>query len=45
MRQRRRQYQNDPAEIIHILRDGAERVNAIANNTLDEVRAFIHQRF
>lgn len=45
MRERRRHYQNDAAEILRTFREGAERVNTMANKTLAEVRTLIHQDF
>jgi tryptophanyl-tRNA synthetase len=45
MRQRRKLYQNDLSEIHQILKNGAEKVNHLADQTLKEVREAIHQNF
>jgi tryptophanyl-tRNA synthetase len=45
IRQRRAQYQGDLAHILDILKDGAARANAIAEQTLSEVKRYTRQDF
>lgn len=45
IRLRRRQYETDPAQILAILADGADRANAIAEQTLKAVKDRVHQSF
>lgn len=45
MQKRRAEYSKDPAEVLKILRKGAEKTSAIANETLDKVHAAIGQKF
>ena len=43
MQQRRQQFANDPAQILQCLREGAERINSIANDTLRTVKERLKQ--
>ncbi len=45
IRQRRKQYQQDAAQVLDILRDGAERANVVAEHTLAQVKKAIQQDF
>ncbi len=45
IRQRRREYETDPAQILAILSEGSNRANAIAEQTLKAVKERIHQNF
>jgi hypothetical protein len=45
MRERRKQYENDLAQVEDVLRKGAEQANAIADSTLLAVKKAIGQVF
>lgn len=45
IRQRRLIYQNDPAQVLQILKDGSRRANAIAEKTLTAVKEATRQDF
>ena len=45
MRQRRAIYENDPQQVLNILKQGAEKANAVAYQTLGEVKQRIKQRY
>jgi tryptophanyl-tRNA synthetase len=45
VRRRRSEYQKDPAQILDILRTGAERANIVAEKTLTSVKSCISQNF
>jgi tryptophanyl-tRNA synthetase len=45
MQQRRAVYQQDPAEVLKILQQGAEKANAIAEKTLHQVKQTIQQLY
>jgi tryptophanyl-tRNA synthetase len=45
IRQRRLLFHDDLAQVLQILRDGAERANAVAERTLSLVKKSIHQDF
>ena len=45
IRKRREVYAADPAGVIEILRQGTERANAIANETLQQVKAAMSQHY
>ena len=45
IRRRRQEYQNDVAQVLEILRNGAERANTIAEQTLSTVKEAIRQNF
>ena len=45
IRRRRSQYHDDLAQVLQILRNGAERANAVAEQTLSAVKKYIHQDF
>lgn len=43
MQKRRAEYEKDPQQVLNVLRDGAERANAIANETLLMVKGAVKQ--
>jgi len=45
MHQRRRDYENSPDEVLRLLKEGTERANQIANETLLEIKRYIKQDF
>lgn len=45
MHERRQQYENDPAEILRVLKQGTEKANQIANETLKIVKHYIKQDY
>ena len=45
MQERRQQYNQDPAELLSILKLGAEKANAIAEKTLKQVKEVIAQNY
>lgn len=45
IRRRRAEYQNDPGHVLQILKQGAERANEVANQTLISVQSAIRQDF
>ncbi|OGO95080.1 MAG: tryptophan--tRNA ligase [Coxiella sp. RIFCSPHIGHO2_12_FULL_44_14] len=45
MRERRAEYAKDPAMVLEVLRQGAEKTNCLAQETLAKVREKIRQRF
>lgn len=45
MRQRRLEYASDPAQVLAVLSDGAERANAVAADTLKMVKARMCQHY
>jgi tryptophanyl-tRNA synthetase len=45
IRRRRRDFQNDPAQVLKILANGAERANIVAEKTLTAVKTAIQQIF
>lgn len=45
MHKRRCQYENDPGEILRILKQGTDKANEIANETLTKVKQFIKQDY
>lgn len=45
MRERRKQYECDPGEVLSILKRGTERANAIAEETLEAAKRAMHQGF
>lgn len=45
MRQRRAVFESDPAQIIQILREGNAKANAVANETLQLVKAAMKQQY
>lgn len=45
MRERRKIYENDPAEVLKILKQGTERANEIAEDTLIKAKTFMKQNY
>lgn len=45
MRERRKCYENDVSELVNILRQGSEKANIVANDTLKRVKEAIKQIF
>jgi tryptophanyl-tRNA synthetase len=45
MQARRKQYENDPAEVLKVLRAGAERANVVASETLKLAKEAVKQIF
>jgi tryptophanyl-tRNA synthetase len=45
MQERRAQYENDPQQVLDVLRDGAERANAVAEETLKAVKDVMKQLY
>lgn len=45
MQQRRADYEQDPQQVLDVLRDGAERANAVAHETLTHVKEAMLQRY
>ena len=45
IRQRRVEYASDPSQVLQVLRDGAEKANAIASATLMKAKQFLKQDF
>ncbi len=43
MQERRQQYEKDPAQILHILKSGAEKAHVVAEETLLQVKAALRQ--
>lgn len=45
MRERRKKYADDPAEVLRILKQGTERANEIAEDTLIKAKTFMKQNY
>ena len=45
MQKRRAQYAADPAQVLQVLRDGAVKANAVAQETLNKVKKILHQNY
>lgn len=45
MQKRRRDYEKDPQQLLHVLRDGAERANTVAEETLKLVKDVMKQAY